>query len=88
MNEKGYSNTQNDIKKFNSLLATEYKKSLDSIRADIQDLYNKITVKYTPVELGKILKDNPTFLYNEALKFDRLQALQKRIQDIVSIPSR
>ena len=80
MNETGYKNTQNDIKKFNILLATEYKKSLDSIRADIQILYNKITEKYSPAQLGAILKDNPTFLYNESLKFDRLQALQKKIQ--------
>lgn len=80
MNEQGYKNTRNDIKKFNGLLATEYKKSLDSIRADIQKLYNKVTNKYTPAELGKILKDNPTFMYNEALKFDRLQSLKKKIQ--------
>ena len=80
MNETGYKNTRNDIKRFNTLLATEYKKSLDSIRADIQILYNKITEKYSPAQLGAILKDNPTFLYNESLKFDRLQALQKKIQ--------
>ena len=81
MNETGYDNTANEIKKFNSLLAKEYRMALDSIRLDLQDLYNKVTEKYTPIELGKILKNNPAFLYTESLKFDRLQSLQKKVQD-------
>ena len=66
--------------KANSLIAKSYKKALDNIRDDIQKLYNKVTAKFTPAQLGEILKTNPAFLYTESLKFDRLQALQKKIQ--------
>jgi len=80
LNESGFKNTQSEIKRFNTLLAQQYKKALDEIRADIQILYNKVTAKFTPVQLGKILETNPAFLYTESLKFDRLQALQKKVQ--------
>ncbi len=80
MGESGFKSTQAEIKKFNSLLAGQYKTALDQIRADTQILYNKITAKFTPVQLGEILKENPAFLYTEALKFDRLQSLQKKVQ--------
>ncbi len=80
LNESGFKSTQAEIKRFNTLLAQQYKKALDEIRADIQILYNKVTAKFTPVQLGKILETNPAFLYTESLKFDRLQALQKKVQ--------
>lgn len=80
LNESGFKSTQAETKRFNTLLAQQYKKALDQIRADTQILYNKITAKFTPVQLGKILEINPAFLYTESLKFDRLQALQKKIQ--------
>ena len=80
MGESGFKSTQNEIKRFNSLLAGQYKTALDQIRADTQALYNKITEKFTPVQLGEILKTNPAFLYTESLKFDRFQALQKKVQ--------
>ena len=80
LNETGYKSTQSEIKRFNTLLASQYKKALDSIRADTQILYNKITAKFTPIQIGKILEENPAFLYTESLKFDRLQALQKKVQ--------
>ncbi len=80
LNESGFKSTQAEIKRFNTLLAQQYKKALDQIRADTQKLYNKVTAKFTPVQLGKILETNPAFLYTESLKFDRLQALQKKVQ--------
>ncbi len=80
LNESGFKSTQSEIKRFNSLLARQYKKALDQIRADTQILYNKITAKYTPAELGAVLLNKPSLLYTEALRFDRFQALQKKVQ--------
>jgi len=80
MNEAGYKSTQSEIKRFNTLLAKQYKKALDEIRTDIRKVYDKVIGDRSPSELAAILKEQPSWLYVQANKFDRLQALQKKVQ--------
>jgi len=80
LQQSGFDKTEAGLKKFNTLLAKEYKKSLDSIRGDLQVLYNKITGDLSPAEIALAMKSNPAWYYTQALKFDRLQALQKKVQ--------
>lgn len=80
MGLSGFDSTTNEIKKFNTLLAKEYKKALDEIRGDIQKVYNKVIGDRSPVQLAAILKEQPAWMFTEAAKFDRLKGLQKRVQ--------
>ena len=80
LNEAGYKQTAKELKRFNSMVAGEYKKALDTIRQDIQKIYDKIVGDRSPAELAAILKEQPAWLWTEANKFDRLTALQKKVQ--------
>ena len=80
MNKAGYSQTESEIKRFNNLIAKQYKKALDDIRKDIQDLYNKITGDLTPAQVAKKIEDNPAWYHTQAMKFGRLTSLQKKVQ--------
>jgi len=80
MGLSGFTQTEKEIKQFNTLLAKEYKKALDSIRADIQKVYNKVIGDNSPAQLAAILKEQPAWLYTESAKFDRLSGLQKKVQ--------
>ncbi|MDA3939811.1 MAG: phage minor head protein [Spirochaetia bacterium] len=80
MGKEGYDRTAAGMKQFNTMLAKEYKKSLDNIRADLQILYNKITGDLSPSEVAANIKANPSWFYSQANKFDRLTTLQKKIQ--------
>jgi len=80
LNEAGFSSTQNEIKRFNSLLAKQYKTALDQIRTDIGEVYDKVIGNRSPAQVAALLKEEPAWLYVQANKFDRLQALQKKVQ--------
>ena len=80
MNEAGYKQTAKELKKFNNMVAGEYKKALDTIRKDIQKVYDKVVGDRSPAELAAILKEQPAWLFTEASKFNRLTNLQKKVQ--------
>ena len=42
MNEKGFKDTQAEIKRFNTLIAAEYRKAMDEINRDIRQVYDRI----------------------------------------------
>lgn len=80
MGETGYNKTRREIKRFNSLLAAEYRKALDEINAEIQKIYNKIIGDRTPAEVTALLKEQPSWMWVQSNKFDRLKSLQKKVQ--------
>jgi len=80
LNEAGYSQTEKELKKFYGMMSKEYKTALDNIRAELQGIYNKITGDRSPAQVAALLKDNPAWLFTEAMKFDRLTGLQRSIQ--------
>ena len=80
LNESGFKSTQNEIKRFNSLLAKQYKTALDQIRTDIRKVYDKVIGDRSPAQVAVLLKEEPAWLWVQANKFDRFQALQKKVQ--------
>lgn len=80
MNATGYKQTAKELKRFNSMVAGEYKNALDAIRKDIQKVYDKVIGDRSPAELAAILKEQPAWLWTEANKFNRLTNLQKKVQ--------
>ena len=80
MNEKGFKDTQAEIKRFNTLIAAEYRKAMDEINRDIRQVYDRIIGGRSYSEVAQLLKEQSSWLYAQANKFDRLQSLQKKIQ--------
>ena len=80
LNESGFKSTQSEIKRFNTLLAQQYKTALDQIRQDIRSVYDKVIGQRSPAQVAALLKEEPAWLWVQANKFDRLQALQKKVQ--------
>lgn len=80
MGQSGYSQTEKEIKQFYTKVAQEYKTSLDAIRKDLRDLYDKIMGDMSPAEVAKLLKEQPAAFYAASTKFDRLTGLQKKVQ--------
>ena len=80
LNESGFKSTQSEIKRFNSLLARQYKTALDQIRNDIRKVYDKIIGDRSPAQVAALLKEEPAWLWVQANKFARFQSLQKKVQ--------
>jgi SPP1 gp7 family putative phage head morphogenesis protein len=68
---EGYRATEQEIRRLSRAVAEEYRLALDSIGREIQDLYARVLVG--------VPKEN---WYNEVIKFGRLQALQRNVQDL------
>lgn len=79
--ESGYKRTTADIKKFYGMIAAEYQKALDDINKDIRKIYDKVIGNRSPAEVSKLIKEQPNWMWVQANKFDRLQSLQKRVQE-------
>lgn len=80
MGESGYKQTAKEIKQFNTMLAKEYKKSLDAIRQDIRKVYDKIVGDRTPAQLAALLEESPAWLWEEANRKGLLDPLLKAVR--------
>lgn len=80
MTAKGYVDTERDIQAFYKLMAAQYQKALTEINKEIEKIYNKIVGDRSATQIAELLKQSPSWIYVQANKFDRLKALQGKVQ--------
>lgn len=82
MGLEGFDLTAKEVKALEPIIIKEYQTALTAINKDLRKIYDKVIGDRTPSELAALIKANPSFLFTEAAKFNRLTALEKTVRDI------